>query len=70
MSAPNLICPKCGKALEWACWGDEGTAYCEIHQSRQWRVGQSSDDLCDFRCTVIRTGPDSVEMALPAGSPK
>lgn len=69
MSARDLYCPRCGLALEWRCWSDEGTAFCEAHQARRFDPREAERDICFFRATIRRTGPESFVLLRADGVP-
>jgi len=60
----DLICPLCGKVLEWACWGKLGTATCTAGQTQRLPVDPAKLPLCMFRGTVRRGADDIVRLVV------
>lgn len=50
------LCPRCGKALEWRCWSDTGSAYCTAHQTRRIVPGEAAG--CTYQVGLRRIEGD------------
>lgn len=55
----DLLCPKCGRVLEWSCWSETGSAYCTRQQSRRFSGGR--DPGCSFMGPIRRRPDGGVE---------